>query len=245
MEDRIPRVIMQIWDTDTIPLKFITSPSSVIRIMPNWRYIMLHKNSFREYVERNFPEYLYLYNSFSYDSQRCAMIKYMWLYLNGGVYIGMNYEITKDISDLLDSGSDAYFVPSYNDSKWYNDSFIATKPLNPIFLEILAAMRETSPWWCMGDQILYTTGSGMLSKVLRRTELSFEALDSNTIPSCSVCSVNCSITGSYSKRLSDDPWSRGDSYIFNTLYCNWRSILLAIVIVIFLIWSYKNIKIIS
>lgn len=242
MNINIPRIIMQMWDDNNIPFKWITSPTSIKEYIPEWKYIFLTKYIYRKFVIKYFPDYLFYYDSFSFDIQRTNAVCYMWMYKVGGVYMGLNYELTKKLDSLFYNGSyDAYFVPSTNNSKWYINSFIAAKPGCSIFLEFLQVMRNFTPWWCINKQskILYTSGSGMLSGVLKNTKIPFNIINSYDIPSCSVCEQKCSIFGSYVIRLMDDSWDNWDTYFYNIMYCNFKWIIVLIVTIILGIWLYS------
>ena len=55
-----------------------------------------------ELVEKHFPEYLSLYRSFPYNVQRWDTIRYMILYVYGGVYTDLDTECFKPIEPLLE-----------------------------------------------------------------------------------------------------------------------------------------------
>ena len=52
---------------------------------PDWEYHLWNGEEMDELVEKHFPEYLSLYRSFSYNVQRWDTIRYMILYVYGGV----------------------------------------------------------------------------------------------------------------------------------------------------------------
>lgn len=242
---RIPRIVMQMSDDHNVPIKWINGPASIRDKLEGWRYVFLTKDICRDFVIKYFPDYLFYYDSFSYDIQRINMVCYMWMYKVGGVYISLNYELTKNIESLFYRGShDAYFVSSDNNSKWYTNSFIATRPGCKIFLECLDAMKNIVPWWCLNknSKILYTTGSGMLSRVLKNTIIPFNNINSYDIPTCSICNLNCEMPGAYVKRMGDESWDNWDTYFFNVLYCNWKMLSVAILIIIIITWIYLSTK---
>lgn len=233
------------WDDHNVPFKWITSPASIRDTMPDWKYVLLTKDIYRDFVIKYFPNYLFYYDAFPYDIQRTNAICYMWMYKVGGVYMSLNYELVKKLDSLFYGNGEAYFVPSNNDSKWYTNSFMAAKPGCLIFLECLEAMKKLTPWWCLDRQskILYTTGSGMLSRVLKYTKNPYNIINSYDIPSCSICTTNCEVPGSYIRRLADDSWDEWDTYFYNVLYCNWKWLLLMFTAIVVALCVYISTRI--
>jgi len=237
MDIQIPRIIMQMGDDHNIPIKWITSPSSIREYIPEWKYVLFTKEVYRDFVIKYFPDYLFYYDSFPYDIQRINAVCYMWMFKVGGVYMSLNFELVQNLESIFCNGNGVYFVPSNNDSKWYANSFIAAKPGCSIFIECLEAMKQITPWWCLSrnSKILYTTGAGMLSRVLRETLVPFSIIDSYDIPMCSVCEAQCDTPNSYIRRIADDSWDEWDTYFYNVIYCNWKIIILLSVIIIAII----------
>ncbi len=240
---KIPRVIMQMWDDHNIPFRWITSPASVRKYVSEWRYVLLTKEIYRDFVLEYFPDYIFYYDSFTHDIQKANALCYMWMYKVGGVYMSLNYELLKKLDSLFYHGNgDAYFVPSTNNSKWFTNSFIAAKPGCGIFLECLEAMKLLTPWWCLDKQstILYTTGAGMLSRTLKKTKAPFNTINSRDIPSCSICETRCGGPGAYVTKLADEIWDEWDTYFYNVMYCNWKWIVVLSITIIVILWFYAK-----
>ena len=66
-----------------------------------------------DFVKTHFPDYLSLYLNLPRDIMRADVIRYMWLYIKGGVYIDLDYEAIKPFDSLFASG-ELYLVESPN-----------------------------------------------------------------------------------------------------------------------------------
>src|SRR5438128_2739326 len=97
----IPRLIMQTWKTEEAPDKWSSSPASIDHYMPTWDYVLMTDELNLKFVKMHFPEYLDVYTSFPYNIQRADAIRYMWLYVNGGVYLDLDYELTEPLDSLF------------------------------------------------------------------------------------------------------------------------------------------------
>lgn len=241
MDVRIPRIVMQTSDDHNVPFKWINSPSSIREYMPGWKYVYLTKDKYRDFVIKYFPDYLFFYDSLPYDIQKTNIICFMWMYKVGGVYMSLNYEVVKTLDSLFNNGHEGvYFVPSAKDSKWYTNSFLAARPQCPIFLECLEEMKKITPWWCLDrrSKILYSTGSGMLSRVIKNTKTPFNVISSYDIPACSVCENVCDSPNAYIRKIADDSWDEWDTYFYNVFYCNWKKLVALIITIIVISYVY-------
>lgn len=59
---------------------------------PDWEYHLWNGEEMDELVARHFPEYLSMYRSFPYNVQRWDTIRYMILYVYGGLYTDLDTE---------------------------------------------------------------------------------------------------------------------------------------------------------
>ena len=68
---------------------------------PDWEYHLWNGEEMDELVARHFPEYLSMYRSFPYNVQRRDTIRYMILYVYGGLYTDLDTECFRPIDPLL------------------------------------------------------------------------------------------------------------------------------------------------
>ena len=101
----IPKIIHQVWEGRTEP-KMPTRLKILARTWqeqnPTWEYHLWNGEEMDKLVETHFPEYLSMYKSFPYNVQRWDTIRYMILYVYGGVYTDLDTECFRPIDELLE-----------------------------------------------------------------------------------------------------------------------------------------------
>ena len=115
----IPKIIHQVWEGRTEP-----SMPARLQILartwqeknPNWEYHLWNGEEMDKLVETHFPEYLSIYKSFPYSVQRWDTIRYMILYLYGGVYADLDSECFRPIDELLE-GKNMFIILAANANK--------------------------------------------------------------------------------------------------------------------------------
>ena len=101
----IPKIIHQVWEGRTepcMPTRLQILARTWREQNPDWEYHLWNGEEMDELVEKHFPEYLSMYRSFPYNVQRWDTIRYMILYVYGGVYTDLDTECFKPIEPLLE-----------------------------------------------------------------------------------------------------------------------------------------------
>jgi mannosyltransferase OCH1-like enzyme len=129
-EVSIPKIIMQTWKTQEVPEKWKISPLSIKNLMYDWKYILMDDEENRKFVENFFPDFLSFYDNFPYNIQRADAIRYMFLYMYGGVYMDLDFEVQQDLSILFkkENSCEIFLVKSGNIGSFFTNSFMASKP---------------------------------------------------------------------------------------------------------------------
>ena len=92
----IEHSFMQTWKTRNIPHQWKISPSSIKKNIPkHWNYVLMTDRDNRDFVKKYFPSFLSYYESFPYNIQRADAIRYMWLYVNGGIYMDLDFYLKR------------------------------------------------------------------------------------------------------------------------------------------------------
>lgn len=238
----VPRLIMQTWKNEVVPEKWSSSPTSITRFMPEWDYVLMTDELNEKFVRENFPQYLDIYLSFPYAIQRADVIRYMWLYVNGGVYLDLDYELTEPLDQLFTSGSGLYLMTSSNLSSYFTNSFMASIPGHPFWLEVLEEMKELyyhPPWWAIGKHlsVMMSTGPGLLTQAARKTKHIHTLLPQRLVCPQTICKEHIQEQGIL-KPLEGSSWGGYDTHCYNWVYCNQRefaALLLAAILIIILI----------
>lgn len=102
----IPKIIHQVWEGRTepeMPIRLKILARTWKEKNSDWEYHLWNGEEMDELVETHFPEYLDMYKNFPYNVQRWDTIRYMILYIYGGVYTDLDTECFKPIESLLNN----------------------------------------------------------------------------------------------------------------------------------------------
>jgi len=227
----VPKIIFQTWKTHSIPDKWKSSPASLKQLHSDWNYILMSDEDNLKFVKKHFPNYLNLYQKLPKNIMKADMIRYMWLYVNGGVYIDLDYEALKNFNDLFSSSADLFLVktPNFNG---YTNSFMASKPKCKFWLKCLEKIQERAynvPWYMPMDyMVLWVTGSIMLTDVAREYNHPFVTIPAKLGHPCSVYdkySGVCDYSEAYVRELEGSSWTTITTRIAHFFVYQWRDIL--------------------
>jgi mannosyltransferase OCH1-like enzyme len=243
---KIPMLIMQTWKNHDIPKKWQSSPVSIQKYMPGWDYVLMTDRDNRKFVKKHFPDFLPYYDRFPHNIQRADAIRYMWLYVHGGIYMDLDFEVQYPLDDLFKSDSELYLVASGNVGTYLTNSFMASKPGCKVWLDMIEAMKQKLPWYYIGKhvEVMNSTGPIMLNHVVKKSKIVYSMLPSKLIMPCSICNIgSCDTSESYLKPLEGSSWISYDTKFYNFFLCKWKRVivfvvflLILILLVIFIIW---------
>ena len=176
---KIPRIIHQVWEgkrESTLPTRLQILSDSWKEKNPTWEYRLWHEKDMNELVEKHFPFFKSIYNNFKYDVQRWDTIRYMILYVYGGVYTDLDTECYKSIDDLLVNRNiciglepNEHVLPGYP-SPLIGNAFLCSSPSQPFWLEVLDLiqnnLRTKNRISDKGQYVMYTTGPLMISEAV-------------------------------------------------------------------------------
>lgn len=216
----IPKIIMQTWKTHDIPDKWKPSVESIRKYMPDWEHIVMSDEDNREFVSQYFPDFLPYYDAFPYPIERADAIRYMWLYVKGGLYLDLDIELSGSLEPLLSNG-DIFFAYSGNVGSSFTNSIMASRPHHPIWLEFIEMMKKrVIPWWCISKhiQIMIETGPGLVNDVLSSTHHSYSVFPKKLISAYSICDT-CYDKDTLIRPLEGGSWTSGDTLLYGFFYC--------------------------
>ena len=232
----IPKIIMQSWKTREIPSHWEESPKSIQKHMPDWKYVLMTDEDNRKMIKEHFPDFLECYDSLPYHIQRVDCSRYAFLYLYGGIYMDLDLTLQRDASFLFTSG-DVFLVSSGNVSGYYTNSFMASKPRNKLWLEMLEEVKRPSKWWYIGKhlEVMAKSGPVALSRVANRSKVVISVIPKKLVMPCSVCNINCSTCEAYLKPLEGSSWTSWDTTFLNFWLCNWKKVVSFLILLLLLI----------
>jgi mannosyltransferase OCH1-like enzyme len=241
-KSNIPRIIMQTWKNCDIPDHWKESPISIRETMPDWTYVLMTDEDNNRFCKTHFPDFWPYFRDLKHNIQRADAIRYMWLYMYGGIYIDMDMVIVKSLDKLFVDDTMLYLCTSGNITSCITNSFMASKPKCPIWLRMIEHMKQDPPWWAYGKhmEVMNTTGPVALNYVVKTSEHPYMTIPSKMVMPCSVCDLDrygtCDIGDSYLSPLVGSSWVAWDSRVYNFFMCNWKTIILCIVIFIILLF---------
>lgn len=240
-EVTIPKIIMQTWKNKRVPKRWQQSPESIKEHMPDWEYVLMTDDDNRKFVQKHFPRFLPYYDNFPYGIQRADAIRYMWLYVNGGIYMDLDFKVLKSFDQLFYNDNEVFFVLSGNVGSCITNSFMASKPGCKVWLDMLDWMMNDLPWWCVGKHmvVMNSTGPIGLNYVVKQTKIVYGSLPNKLIMPCSVCNIEtCDTSNALLKPLPGSSWISYDTMFFNWWLCNWKLGATVIAVILFIIVFY-------
>jgi mannosyltransferase OCH1-like enzyme len=242
---KIPKIIMQTWKDYDIPYKWRESPQSIKDHMPGWTHVLMTDADNDKFCQTHFPDFWPYFKNFKHGIQRADAIRYMWLYVYGGLYMDLDIVIVKPLDDLFYEDVNLYLCASGNVGSFLTNSFMASKPRCKLWLNMIEHMKKDAPAWAWGKHmnVMNTTGPIALNYVVKNYGYSYLALPAKMVMPCSVCNIDtCDIGSSYLRPLVGSSWVTWDTKLMNFGMCNWKPIIILIVLLIILLLVYLIFK---
>ena len=230
----IPKIIFQTWKTYDVPDNWKYGQKTVKEKNKDWKYVLLSDEDNLKIVKKYFPDFLPYYINFKYNIQRADAIRYMVLYLYGGVYLDLDYQAIKPFGSIfLEKGKEVGLIKSSN-IDFMTNSFLCSHKGSKFWLECIEEMKKPSKWWYLTKhfEIMCSTGPMMINRLYKRNRDNVQILEIN-VP-CDACNIdNCPYNKKYFLRaIYGQSWNSWDSFIINFMNCNIKSIIYVILIII-------------
>ncbi len=166
----IPQIIHQIYDNNFPPPQHLLEMSkSWINLHPDWIYRLWDKDQIYSFLNENYSKYVLFYNSLPFDAQRWDFIRYLILYHFGGLYVDMDYESRKPITDLIKGSTCCLGLEpsghSYCNQVIIGNALMATIPRHP-FIKIVIDEIVSNRVELLNKklQIMESTGPYMITR---------------------------------------------------------------------------------
>lgn len=186
-----------------------TRDSSISKYMPHWNYNSFTNTQQEQFISKHFPEHLGLYYHYKLDEERNNLFVYLWIYINGGLYISSEYEILKPIDIIFDSSvtADLYFTFDYE--RYISPKILASQPFCGFWMEVVNLMekRKNHHYPQISDQIDRNTGRILLTDVVAETQYKYEILPRSLLDPYNPCDT------SYDKDSYLRPVSRNINFL--------------------------------
>jgi mannosyltransferase OCH1-like enzyme len=229
LSNGVPKIIMQTWKTTSVPKQWTEGQKSIQEHFPNWTYILMSDAANDRFVERYFPQYLQAFRLLRYPIQRADVIRYMFLYTFGGLYLDLDYQIIRSFEPLIESIKAPLLLLHSGNITWVlTNSLIVARPKLPIFLTLIhECLFAKLPWYYIGKhiQVMFSTGpmrfhdiivnSGTPYAVLPRKL--FMPVDATIKDSSTDITKEINTEHIYTLPLPGGTWNSIDSFLFNFL----------------------------
>lgn len=237
---------MQTWKTTTLPKHWQASQDAIKRHLPYWDYRLMTDTDNLAFVKQYFPDFLETFEGFEYPIQRADAIRYMWLYVKGGVYLDLDLEIVTNIEHLFQAidnqqSADLYVVKSGIVDTTYTNAFMAARPGQRVMLRCLGLMKAGVQPWHVGKhlKVINSTGPNMFTtaivdeRIASPNDFRVKELPSELIIACSICEPKpCWRPGAICRTLGGSSWSGNDTELMTVLYCKRKQLATAITTVL-------------
>ena len=237
----VPHIVMQTWKTEKVPDHWLPSPKSIKKHLPGWQYVLMTDKDNDNFVKNHFPQLLAWFRGLKYPIQRADVIRYLYLFVNGGLYIDLDIELIASPSELFENGGNLFLLKApRNFAGHYTNFFMASSKNNPFWMLVIEECLKPVEWWAILPHhvISQQTGLGALTRAANSWAHAIAILPQNSLVPCDYCTPNsCSKPYSYTNFLKGQSWNGIDTLAMNFLGCNPDIIL---VLIICIIWSFKR-----
>jgi mannosyltransferase OCH1-like enzyme len=235
------KFIFQTWKNNNIPDKWKDAQQSIIKNNPDYEYKLFTDEDNRNIVKQYFPDFLEYYDSFEYNIQRADAIRYMILYLYGGIYVDLDYICNKSFDNIILDKPIGLNKSINQQWSFTNSIMIANTRKHPIWLECIRNMMKKTPFFIRGKhlKVMTSTGPIMLTRVANKFKSDITTLD--IIQKCNICDINkCNVNTNYILTpIKGSSWIENDTKLYIWLFCNKKIIVKILLILILLLLFYK------
>lgn len=256
----VPHIIHQVWiqGKNHIPKKFVPNMEKIKKLHPSWKYCLWDDLEIISLL-RKYPDWLDIYYKLDYLHQKVDYVKYIILYLYGGIYIDMDMEIKKPLDELLQEFSGYHLIVSRlnlnqlecilisGQKITINNGIIISVPKEEILNKIIeyigknfSCFLHLTKFSCINS----TTGPKMFTNiVLKNLHSKVKILEPEYLEPTIFGTGNIT-SNTYVVHYNEVSWLNGFSKNFGRLYIQNRTLFLVILLVVIgvIIWFvfFKN-----
>lgn len=177
----IPKIIHQVWEGRTeskMPTRLQILARTWQEHNPEWEYHLWNGEEMDALVKKHFPEYLAMYKGFPHNVQRWDTIRYMILYIYGGVYTDLDTECFQPIDTLLENVKIGFGEepPIHTKPIRVGNAFLTSEKGNFGWLTILNdILMNTQQKESVIETVMHSTGPNMINRLFSRLKEENEA----------------------------------------------------------------------
>lgn len=196
----IPKIIHRIWlgktGTQVFPEKYDYYRDRLYSLHPEFEIINWNNDSIEElFKEEQFKKYYNFWKNLPIHIQKCDFVRYLILYKYGGVYIDLDFEVYKNISDLLDRELLLVLQPEvfikFSNTYLVFNGFMGCIRNHKLFLDFAEYISNINHIKFKFD-VLSTTGPKALTKFMMINNYYHTV---KYVDSCDILPINLSMKG--------------------------------------------------
>jgi len=240
---------MQTWKTKDLPEKWKPTAISIAKYMPTWNYILMTDEMNRAFILEHFPDFLPYYDAFPYPIQRADAVRYAWLYIKGGLYLDCDFELLAPLDELFQEDHELYLVASSNTPSVITNGFMAAKPGNKMWLDMIEEMKKPVglSWIEKHLHVMNTTGPMAFNRVVKKG-YEYKLLPSSKINPYTLCEKIYNKEGALLRPLEGSSWVGGAASVYQWCYCQTNyiliwSIIIGLILLLLVLMYYNKILI--
>lgn len=241
------KIIHQIWFTFSIKSKKLYQDLKKYRnswdiLNPDWFHYIWTEKIALFFMKLYYPSYVSLYNSYPYAIQRVDVLRYFILQMYGGIYVDMDMECLKSLTYMRNLfPKDIYIIETANSTlgSKVSNSMMFSIPKHPFWKKVIKKLRKNkdTPWYYSRHlSIMYSTGPSFLNRLFTKYQyklsLNLFPMDLFNPKGISDDVKIIDRNKVYTIHHGAGSWENGDSKIMVILYCNYKIIILIILILI-------------
>jgi mannosyltransferase OCH1-like enzyme len=161
----IPKIIHHTYKSrDDMPKRWLRYREQLLALHPDWKYNFWTDEESLAFVKSEFPDMLDIYVRLPKNIMRVDIIRYMWLYRLGGLYMDMDYEMLRPFA----FGNEECVLAWEIEGVRVANSIMASAPGHPFFKAVLDDLKANPPLSpdLTNLQVMESTGPHFISRVL-------------------------------------------------------------------------------
>ena len=233
----IPKIIHQTWKTNVIPEEWEDAVESCKTVNDEYKYILWTDKTMKEFVEKEYPEFLNVYKSYPHNIQRCDAFRYLVLYKYGGIYLDMDIICKKKLNTFLKY--DFVLTKSSNINS-YTNMFLMVVPKHPFIkfcIDNLPNYADSYAYFGRHLHVYNSTGPSFLTNMIYKYGIEnikniYVLTNDEFAGDCNLCTESKCSGGIYFNHVIGRSWNSIDSVFYNLCYCNYKAIISVILVLI-------------
>lgn len=139
-----PKTLHQTWktkDLSAVP-EFAACATSWREHHPGYRHMLWDDRENADFVRSHFPDYFKTWSAFDKNIKRLDSIRYMWMFVFGGIYADLDMECLRPLDGLLAANQDSETIlfcdlDAQGNCVTANPALIVSRPGSSLWLDML------------------------------------------------------------------------------------------------------------